>query len=134
MNEINSNLFLKNLAFTNVSVKRSFNMQSNVEIDGIFDVKYEEISENEINVLLKYNAKSKKGDIVIDIELIGNFCVFDVEKEKVKSYLLHVNSIAIMFPYLRSQVSLATTQPGFVPIQLPVVNAIALARGAGFKI
>lgn len=134
MNEINSNLFLKNLAFTNVSVKRAFNMQSNVEIDGIFDVKYEEISENEINVLLKYNAKSKKGDIVIDIELIGNFCVFDVEKEEVKSYLLHVNSIAIMFPYLRSQVSLATTQPGFVPIQLPVVNAIALARGAGFKI
>lgn len=134
MNEINSNLFLKNLAFTNVSVKRAFNMQSNVEIDGIFDVKYEEISENEINVLLKYNAKSKKGDIVIDVELIGNFCVFDVEKEEVKSYLLHVNSIAIMFPYLRSQVSLATTQPGFVPIQLPVVNAIALARGAGFKI
>ena len=133
MNDTNGNLVLKNLAFTNITVKREFKLSNNVELDGTFDINYDEVSEDEINVILTYNAKSKKNDIFIEVELQGNFCIYgDVEKD-VKKYLLHINSIAIMFPYLRSQVSIATTQPGFVPIQIPIVNAIALARAAGFK-
>ena len=132
MNEINSNLFLKNLAFTNISVKRAFNMPNSIEINGSFDVIYKELNDDEIVVVLKYDAKSKKDEVVIDIELQGNFCVIGIDDIKLKRYLLHVNSIAILFPYLRSQVSIATTQPGFMPIQIPIVNAIGLAKGAGF--
>lgn len=36
------------------------------------------------------------------------------------------NTIAILFPYLRSQLSLLTSQPGFEPIILPVMNINAL--------
>lgn len=133
MSDINSNLFLKNLAFTNISVKRELNISNNIELNGSFDINYHKISEDEINIKLKYSAKSKKEDIVIDVELQGNFVVNGIEDKKTKEYLLHVNSLAIMFPYLRSQVSIATTQPGFIPIQIPIVNAIALARAAGFK-
>jgi len=133
MSDINSNLFLKNLAFTNISVKRELNISNNIELNGSFDINYHKISEDEINIKLKYSAKSKKEDIVIDVELQGNFVVSGIEDKKTKEYLLHVNSLAIMFPYLRSQVSIATTQPGFIPIQIPIVNAIALARAAGFK-
>ena len=59
MNEINSNLFLKNLAFTNISVKRAFNMPNSIEINGSFDVIYKELNDDEIVVVLKYDAKSK---------------------------------------------------------------------------
>jgi len=131
MNNINSNLMLKNMAFTNISVSRAFNLPNNIDLTGSFDINYEEISNDEINVVLKYNAVSKKGEIKIEVELKGDFCIYDVEDIKVKRYLLHVNTIAILFPYLRSQVSLITTQPGFVPIQIPIVNAMALAREAG---
>ncbi|MBP5446324.1 MAG: protein-export chaperone SecB [Acholeplasmatales bacterium] len=133
MDTINSNLMLKNMAFTNISVKRSFDLPNNLDIMGSFDVRYEEIDDNEIIVVLKYLAKSKKEEISIDIELKGNFVTRDIEDKKVSKYLLHVNSLAIMFPYLRSQISIVTTQPGFVPIQIPIINAVALAREAGFE-
>ena len=130
---IDSNLMMKNLAFTKIMTKRMFSLPDNVEINGSFDIKYEEVNENEINVFLIYNAKSKKNEIEIEIELQGNFSVRDIDDDSVKRYLLHVNTIAIMFPYLRSQISLATNQPGFIPIQIPIVNAVALARAAGFN-
>ncbi len=133
MNDINSNLFLKSLAFTNISVKRALILSNNIELNGSFDIDYKEIGEDEIIVTLKYNAKSINNNVDISVEMQGDFVVNGVEDENAKRYLLHVNSLAIMFPYLRSQVSIATTQPGFMPIQIPIVNAIALARAAGFK-
>lgn len=132
MDTIKSNLIMNNLAFTKISINRSFELSNCIEIVGSFNVKYEEINDEEINVYLSYNAKSKKEDLTIELELKGKFSVFDIEDEDVKRYLLHVNSIAIMFPFLRSQISIVTTQPGLVPIQIPIVNAISLAREAGF--
>ena len=32
------------------------------------------------------------------------------------------NTVAIMFPFIRSQVTLLTTQPGITPILLPPIN------------
>ena len=40
--------------------------------------------------------------------------------------LVERNGIAIMFPYVRSYVSLLTTQPGMPPIILPALNIIAM--------
>ena len=133
MNIENGNLMLKNMAFTNVSVKRLFDLPNEVELSGSFDIHYDEINENEIKVIINYNASSFKGEIKVDVELQGTFCTVEVSDKNVKDYLLHVNSIAILFPYLRSQISIATTQPGIVPIQVPIVNAVALARAAGFN-
>ena len=36
--------------------------------------------------------------------------------------LFKENGVAILFPYLRSELTLLTTQPGFQPIVLPAVN------------
>lgn len=40
--------------------------------------------------------------------------------------MLEKNAIAIMFPYIRSYISLITTQPGMDPIVLPVMNIAAM--------
>ena len=40
--------------------------------------------------------------------------------------ILEKNTIAIMFPYIRSYISIITTQPGMVPIVLPAMNIIAM--------
>lgn len=40
--------------------------------------------------------------------------------------LIERNTIAIMFPYLRSYVSTLTTQPGMAPIVLPPMNVVAM--------
>lgn len=40
--------------------------------------------------------------------------------------ILEKNTIAIMFPYIRSYISIMTTQPGMNPIVLPAMNIIAM--------
>lgn len=50
--------------------------------------------------------------------LVGSFLVgedFPTDK-------LLPNAIAIMFPYLRSQVTLMTTQPNITPVIIPPIN------------
>lgn len=42
--------------------------------------------------------------------------------------ILEKNTIAIMFPYIRSYISTLTTQPGMNPIVLPAMNIIAMVN------
>lgn len=52
----------------------------------------------------------------------------DVKKNNSKKgkKVLTNNTIAILFPYLRSQLTLLTSQPEFEPIILPIMNINAL--------
>ena len=57
-----------------------------------------------------------------DIETcINGIFEFDGDKEFGSKLLSH-NTVAILFPYLRSQITILTSQPGFEPIVLPVIN------------
>lgn len=40
--------------------------------------------------------------------------------------ILKKNMIAIMFPYIRSYISIVTTQPGMEPVVLPAMNIAAM--------
>nr|DAO66496.1 MAG TPA: Preprotein translocase subunit SecB [Caudoviricetes sp.] len=46
--------------------------------------------------------------------------------ENCEKILLEKNTLAIMFPYIRSYVSTITTQPGISPIVLPPMNIAAM--------
>lgn len=53
--------------------------------------------------------------------------IFELTEESIMGKkLLTNNAVAILFPYLRSQLTLLTSQPGFEPIILPVMNINAL--------
>ena len=53
--------------------------------------------------------------------------IFSISEDSVlgKKVLVN-NTVAILFPYLRSQLTLLTSQPGFEPVILPVMNINAL--------
>ena len=42
--------------------------------------------------------------------------------------IIEKNTIAIMFPYIRSYISMITTQPGMNPIVLPQMNIAAMVN------
>ena len=46
--------------------------------------------------------------------------------EQTAEQILKKNTVAIMFPFIRSQVSILTTQPGMIPIVMPPININAL--------
>lgn len=50
--------------------------------------------------------------------------VFNTSQENMD--ILEKNAIAIMFPYIRSYISIITTQPGMNPIVLPAMNIVAM--------
>ena len=45
-----------------------------------------------------------------------------------KQYLLENNAVAILFPYVRSELTLITAQPETSPIVLPAVNINSMIR------
>ena len=102
-------------------------------------------SDNEYNTSFKVeyavnNHDSTKIRVTIDT-LIRNstnslslslqtVAVFGIEKgnmaDSLYEQIMKQNTVAIVFPFIRSQVSLLTTQPGMQPIILPPMNIAAL--------
>ena len=107
-----------NMYFENISFQSSGkNIKDNTnEIDVGFkeNHKYEE---NKISIKL-YCKVEKENSFELNLCLVGIFLVgedFPTDK-------LLPNTIAIMFPYLRSQVTLMTTQPNIAPVVIPPIN------------
>ena len=125
MNNVESNLRIKNVYFSELSFKRDETIGNKIELNNTFDVKYEDISTNEEKVSIIYEGFSNESLFSIKAIINGVFELTnyeDLDEETAKS-LLKINTIAILFPYLRSQVVLLTSQLGLNPIQLPIINA-----------
>lgn len=86
------------------------------------------IDEDHFVVSLQCNIKSSENDeLNLCVKLTGWFeCKSNNQEEK--NILIQQNALAIMFPYLRSQIILVTTQPDMLPIQLPIINITAMFK------
>lgn len=74
-----------------------------------------------ITLILKGN---KPDEYIFEIILSGFFTIEQREEltEELKDALITKNAIAILMPYLRSEASLLTTQPGMECVVLPAFN------------
>lgn len=72
-------------------------------------------------------ATAKKPNEYDALVQISGFCEID-ETLPEKDVLLEQNAVAILFPYLRSELTLLTAQPGVQPIVLPVTNVAAAQK------
>ena len=73
--------------------------------------------EHNIQSMLRLKNIIAENAFELRADLVG---IFDVDEEWVDK--LKANAVAIMFPYLRSQLTLLTSQPEMMPIILPTVN------------
>lgn len=102
---------------------------NDTEYETSFQIEYAVNNQNASKFRIKINTrvKNKTESVLLNLETIG---VFTVDKEGVNDdigdHLIKVNTVAIMFPFIRSQISLLTTQPGLEPILLPPININAL--------
>lgn len=125
-------LELERLCFEEITYSR----QSDVNIS---DIEYEmnfnreiDTSENEdhFRISLTANVRSKSNDAVkLKAKLVGYFRC-ECDDPNLKKQLVAYNTLSILFPYIRSQISLVTTQPDIPPITLPVINIISLFQEA----
>lgn len=105
--------------------------------DSIFRKKDVSLDDLELGIQLEHNI-NKLDDVTYEILLfttitdddeklyvhVKSRAIFEVEQAD--KDVIEKNTLAIMFPYVRSYISIITTQPGIVPIVLPAMNIAAM--------
>nr|WP_325305115.1 Preprotein translocase subunit SecB [uncultured Dysosmobacter sp.] len=100
-------------------------------------------SENDLSVEFGFNFEEREnGEFVASIRVIGTkedeytFVVrasgyFRLEDHvEDRKTIIQQNAVAIVFPYIRSQISLLTAQPEVEPVVLPAMNIAQMVEDA----
>lgn len=118
INEIKSDLQMKKFYFSNCS----FSRDSVVE-DGEFSINLNKnissIGNHEYRVSLI--TLVEKDDMRLELTAQADF-LYEADDYSREETIINANTVAIMFPFVRSQVTLLTSQPGMAPIVLPTIN------------
>lgn len=134
--DIKSVLILDKIIVSEMSFKRSYEeIDSNeLSINLENQISRIEASNNyKVDLTIIIEEKMKKSfDLKLSISGFFSFKVDDLEDE-IKQLLLKKNTLSILFPYLRAQISLITSQPGMEPIVLPPININALVENENVK-
>lgn len=128
-------LKMQNLCFSEMSVSRNVEYFGKVEANVLFDIEYKKLAEKSVRVVISLQIKGQ-GELCVKMREQADFELVNAEilDADIQLSMLKTNTVAIMLPYLRSQVSLLTTQPGMAPIQLPIYNAVELTKNLTLNI
>ena len=130
--EISSVLSLDTLVFDKIEFKRTGMKNENemeIELQVIINRKQDE---EVYKVTLDFTGNKEK-EYSIEIVLSGYFSFDENERvdEDLKKNLINQNAVAIIMPYLRSQVSLITAQPEVECVVLPPFNIVKMMTENG---
>lgn len=121
LEQAESILEMKNLIVENITFSRSiehFPEKLNVNIS----VKYQQQDENSLKVSVSCNASDTNKYIDLSVIVSAIFLINQKVENVDTDYILKRNTATILFPYLRSEVTLVTSQPNLQPVILPPVN------------
>lgn len=112
-------LTIQHFVFNKISFDRTGFKSDIDDLPASFSVQIEKQSDNHYVVTLEVSIE-KKGEFNA-LASISGYCEID-DSHPQRNIMLNVNAPAIMFPYVRAQLTLLTAQPETEPIVLPVVN------------
>lgn len=120
---IESALHLDKIVFDKIEFKRlGFSSEEELELEIQSNIAQRQDAEvYRITLVLKGN---KPEEYIFEISLNGYFTLEtdDTLTDELKNKLVTRNAIAILMPYMRSEVSLLTAQPGMECVVLPAFN------------
>lgn len=120
LNKMQSNLKMSNLYFSKSEFLRGANITSG-ELSIELDKEVVPIKEHTYNVILTLNIKNEANDIHLNVIAEAVF-EYEASDYSLENDIINKNTVAIMYPYIRSQVTLMTSQPNMTPIVLPTAN------------
>lgn len=112
-----SPLVLEKLEITESTFKKETDLSDDLELGVQIKRKLKKMDEEHYEVILDTTVSDNDEKIYVNVK---GRAIFHTQQEN-KS-ILEKNTIAIMFPYIRSYISMITTQPGMAPIVLPAMN------------
>lgn len=117
---------VKNIQFS-INENFEFNKNTTIELRPEFARNIRKVDENNALISLIFRIKNEDLSLPFSIEadIEGWFHLENWEQPELVS-LMVTNSIAILFPYLRSLVSVITANANIAPYVIPVMNINAL--------
>ena len=115
--------FYNNNFFEEKSVELDFNISHSIE--------YTQDENNTflvtLNIVIFDNAKENNYPFTIKVSITGVFQTNIEDTKSIKNFA-EINSIAILFPYLRSIVSTYTANANIQPLILPPINVVNMLK------
>lgn len=118
-NHLGSVLTIHHFVFNSIRFERKGFKQQDQEIKTKIGVQVKKTDADKYTVMLQVTAE-KDNEYEASVSISG-YCEID-DNAPQKDLILQVNAPAILFPYVRAQLSLLTAQPETEPIVLPVIN------------
>lgn len=118
LEELESSVKMKNLYFSHCLVEREEEVQRNdLRVNIERDISKLESHKYRVVVVVNITGEQLKVEIEACAQFLIGADLYSRENE-----IIEKNTVAIMFPFIRSQITLMTTQPGMTPIVLPPIN------------
>lgn len=123
--DVSSVLRLNKLVFDEITFKR-MGMKNENEVEYRMKIEISQKQDEEKYKVTLDLTGIKEKEYMIEIKLSGYFYFNTNEQldESFKKTMINENAVAIMMPYLRSQVSLLTAQPEVDCVVLPPFNIV----------
>ncbi len=83
------------------------------------------LGEHRYAVVLKVGLSNEANDLSVSVTARASF-EFVSNDYSNEDFIINNNTIALMIPLIRGQISLLTAQPGMKPILLPAINTTRL--------
>lgn len=118
-----SPLVLEDILISESRFKRAEEDLEDIKLGIKVERDIKKISGSRYRVELTLLVADENDKISAFVKGIGRF-----KTEQENQGLIERNTIAIMFPYLRSYISTLTTQPGMTPVVLPAINVVSMLQ------
>lgn len=124
-----SALIAKKIFVENMSFQRKEVLNGNLRLtQSSIGKSVEQVTESEYKCSLALKLSDEEETAMLEIVVSGIF-EFNAElRDEQKQIIITKNTMAILFPYLRAQVTLMTSQPDVEPIVLPAININSLLQ------
>ena len=116
-----SPLVLEKIEIVESSFRKKTDSLDSLELGVQVERNLTKLDDGLFEVLLETTVSDEEEKVFVNVK-----AVFSTRQENMD--ILEKNTIAIMFPYIRSYISSITTQPGMSPIVLPAMNIVAMVN------
>ncbi len=122
-------LKLKRIYFKELNFSRKDVEKSNIDVE----VEKNQSTDNEYEITLNLSIANSEEKYTVNVSIVGVFEFSENADEVTKNIIIEKNTISILFPYVRSQVTLLTSQPDIKPMIIPPLNINNLIKNINNK-
>jgi preprotein translocase subunit SecB len=122
--------YIRDLSFENIAVQKGVPADGKPDVRVAVNIDAQKRGEDRYEVALKLNVDSKAGEaqvFILELDYAGLFVIQNVPENQVHPILM-IECPRLIFPFVRRLVGDVTRDGGFPPLNLEIIDFLALYR------